>query len=559
MKRFILLLFIFILFYSFSFSEFVKTVYVAELLTDSVVPSVTSNNGNGIAVCIYDRNDFPKSLDCEIQFYIDSSHGPFYAGIYRGSPFENGELLYEFQGQIQSNFRQIFSLEDIIFDQYDYYSSNDILYSINEQEYDFLNGNWYIVITSNDYEFGAIRGSLLQEHFMYAKMDNNQVVPVISENNIPNTHGITIGTYSYFNPFKIANYYIVHDVDIASNIEIRQAKEGEIGGGNYIFSSTISPIEESVSYTSTTEFYLLDDEQYIQIISPQYPNGEIRGQLHAINQFPTASFTARLDGLSVLPSSVSTIARGCGLFSLDCNNFLLEYIVYHTVTQPTGAWMNLGDRYTDGIKLWPLSRNEGPIYGSRILEPDEILAFYQNRLYITIESIVYPEGEIRGQISDTYNLYAYLSGNQLNPPLTTSGVGCGTFRLDEVTNKGRKFNYDIYFELPDTDYGTVELIHGDRGIDGENIATLGDSFTSVSGSNIFLSNNEVNFVGTEKTYIQIGDSTIAGGKGKLRGQIYHITNPCPFITSLPQESISDSPTSFWRYYQLPTYIEWNGN
>jgi len=295
-----------------------------------------------------------------------------------------------------------------------------------------------------------------------------------------------------------------------------------------------------------------------QVNSLVHPNGEIRGQLQTIDQMPPVAFTTRLDGLSVQPNRVSTIARGCGLFSLDCLSLRLEYLVFHTVTTPTGAWMNLGDRYSDGIKLWPLARTRGPIYGSRLLTAEEVIAFYQQRLYITIESLVYPEGEIRGQISDTYSYYAYLTGTQLLPPVTTSSIGCATFRLDEETNKGRKLNYDVHFELAEAEEVSVELLNADIGLEGETIHSMGTTFSSVSGTDVFLTNTQVNLMGLEKTYVQVGEPTNPGGAGRLRGQIYHIVNPCPFLTSIPDNQ-PKTPTSSWDRYEVPTYIEWNAS
>jgi len=534
--------------------NFIETIYTAVLSPDSVVPTRSGTGGEGIAVCIYNRNLVPASLDCEVQYFVDSVFGPFYAGIYRGNPSQNGDLIYEFDVEIDSNFRQIFTLDDInIIKEF----SNET-YSSKQQEHDFLNGNWYIIISSPDYQFGDIRGSLKHEHFMYARMSNGNVVPKIDETQKTNSHGLAVGSYSYFNPHKTANFFIMHDVSNASRITINEGKSGEIGFSDFAFSAASTSLIEDIIYTSTTEEKLLLEEQYMQITSLTRPNGEIRSQIFPIDQLPPVAFTARLDGLSVLPNHVATIARGCGLFSLNCKTLRLDYLVYHTVSTPTGAWMNLGDRYTDGIKLWPLARNKGPIYGSRILTADEVIAFYQQRLYITIESLIYPEGEIRGQVSDTYNYYAYLTGTQLLPPLTTSSIGCATLRMDEVTNKGRILNYDVHFELDEYEEVSVELLHADVGLEGETLHTMGETFASISGTDVFLSNSEVNFVGTEKTYIQVGHPSNAGGAGKLRGQVYHIINPCPFLTSRPDDN-PKTPTSSWARYEVPTYIEWGNS
>lgn len=539
---------------SFSQTEFVNTIYTAVLSPQSVVPVHSDTGGLGTAVCVYKRNDNPITIDCEVQFYEDSKYGPFYSGIYRGDETQNGELLYEFEVKIDSNFRQKFVLENKSFLSY---LTNET-YTTKQQESDFLNGKWYILITSPDYPFGNIRGQILHEHFMYARLENNDVVPPINEIDETHAHGLAVGSYTYYNPKKTASFVLVHDVEGANAIRLNEGKIGEIGATDYSFSDVDSPVREDVPYYSTTEERLLEDEQYLEIYSLGFPRGEVRGQLQTIDQLPAVSFTSRLDGLSVRPDHVSTYAKGCGLFSLDCSTFRLEYLVYHSVHSPTSAWMNLGDRYSNGVKIWPLARAEGPIYGSRLLTADEIVAFYQQRLYVTIESLIYPDGEIRGQIADTYTYYAYLTGTQLLPPKTTSAIGCATLRMNEVTNRGRILDFDVHFGSPDYKEFSVDLLHGDIGTEGEFMYNLGSTYGSLSNNNVFLSNTEVNYVGNENTYIQVGDPALAGGRGILRGQVYHIRNPCPFLTSLPDDN-PKTPTSSWDKYELPTYIEWNSS
>ena len=528
-------------------SEFVSTVYTGVLSTEAVVPSQSDTNGNGVAVCIYSRNASPKTIDCEVQFSLQSQFGPYYSGIYRGNPSQNGPLLYEFEGEIISNFRQRFFVEDLILD-------DGSTYTVEEQEHDFLNGKWHILITSPNLEYAALRANLLQEHFMYARLENSNVKPSIYNSDSIDSHGLIIGSYSYFDPFKTAEFVLSHDVEGAIRAGLYEGEIDEIGPADFVFESP-GEITQTVSYSLDMESRLFNDEQYFQIDSITYTNGELRGQMNTIDQMPPVSFTARLDGANVIPK-VTTLARGCGLFSLNCHTLELEYLVHHTTSDSTIAWINLGDKYSNGVKMFPLPRSEGPIYGSRILTADEVLSLYQDRLYVTIESLVYPNGEIRGQISDTYNYYAYLTGTQLLPPITSSGIGCGTFKLDELTNDGRVFNYDITFTLPEFEKVTVDLMHGDIGLSGEKLYNIGETFNIVSGTNIQLSSNEANFVGTEKTYIQVGEIKLDGTGGLLRGQILQLNNPCPFITTLPDNN-PHTPTSSWQNYEIPTYFEWN--
>jgi len=254
---------------------------------------------------------------------------------------------------------------------------------------------------------------------------------------------------------------------------------------------------------------------------------------------------------------VTTVARGCALFSIDCHNMVLEYFIYHSVDSPTGAWMNLGASGTLGSRIWPLARAENPIYGTRVLTPTEILAFYEGTLYVTVESLVHPEGEIRGQINNNYDYYAYLSPSQVVPPRTSSGVGCATLRLNEKTNDGQVLNYDIHFTIPQTNDASVDLVQGVPGLAGDTYAHIGDSTDSVSGSGVRLSEGQARTLRVGDTFIHVGDSSLEGGRAVLRGQVLPLHSTCPFVTTREQARPVDSSSTFAQL-ELPSYFDWDG-
>ena len=52
--------------------------------------------------------------------------------------------------------------------------------------------------------------------------------------------------------------------------------------------------------------------------------------------------------------------------------------------------------------------------------------------------------QIRGQIGVEYQFYSYLSGTNVVPPVTTSSVGCATFRL---SSNNQALDYDIHHSV----------------------------------------------------------------------------------------------------------------
>ena len=543
---------VFIFLFIFSINgEFVKTIYTAELRWDNVAPTMGPEGAKGLAICVYDRNAVPKTLDCEVEYFIDPVHGPFYAGIFKGQGTATGPLIYEFTVRLKTGFfRQIFSLSEK--------SLDGVGYSLNEQEDDFLNGRWFLSIYSEPYDYGAIRGQLLHQHFSYAKINDNHVLPKRNESQFVGSAGLAVSTYSYYHPRRKADFTIVHNVANPIGINIHRGNKDQIGPVDSSFVEFRSPVQEEISYIYQTEQAMLDNEQYININSFQYPLGEIRGQIHPIDYLPPVGFTARIDSLSVRPPTV-TKARGCGLFSIDCTTMKLDYLIFHSVTKPTRAFMNFGSSKSNGNRIWELARAESPIYGSRILSAEEIISFYKEELYITVESFLFPVGEIRGQITDFYDFYAYLSGSQVVPPVTTSGMGCATFRLKERTAKGTIVDYDIHFQVSDPVNVNIEIMHGDLGSIGESLGVLDKHTSPAGGTDFFLTETEESFFGTQRTYVQIGDYSVVGGRPQIRGHIYQLANNCPFVTSIPEEEYEDNSSSSWDNYAIQGYIHWNSS
>lgn len=216
--------------------------------------------------------------------------------------------------------------------------------------------------------------------------------------------------------------------------------------------------------------------------------------------------------------------------------------------------MNVGDRYSKGEKLWTLTRAQSPIYGSKSLNATEMKAFWQEVLFVTLVSEEFPEGEIRGQISGQFPYYAYLSGANVVPRRTTSSVGCATFRLAEETSLGRVLDYDVMFLLRrDLPPVSVELIHGDEGSVGVLKKQFFKSTSPSSGTDVLLSEKEASLFATGQMFIQVGQSTMfSGANGEIRGQIYHTSSTCPFVTSIPEEPAEPSPpfVDYWYDYYL---------
>ena len=115
---------------------------------------------------------------------------------------------------------------------------------------------------------------------------------------------------------------------------------------------------------------------------------------------------------------------------------------------------------------------------------------------------------------------------------------------------------EVVFQLPlDVQPYDVELVHGKEGSEGTSILTFVEHTSPVAGVDVRLSRTELNQFGSEQTYVRVGPNTEFDLTAYLRGQVYHIRNPCPFYTDVKR---SDStPTSSFDNFALQSSFQFD--
>jgi hypothetical protein len=135
----------------------------------------------------------------------------------------------------------------------------------------------------------------------------------------------------------------------------------------------------------------------------------------------------------------------------------MEYLVVHNVALADRAQAAFGDPRTIGPKLFDLARAKSPIYGRVTLSASSQNALIFQQMYFEIFQPGQVTSTIRGQIEKKYEYYAYLSGSQLVPPITTSAVGCAAITV----NPNKVINYEIHHHVAKP--SAVVLSAGDVG------------------------------------------------------------------------------------------------
>jgi hypothetical protein len=157
--------------------------------------------------------------------------------------------------------------------------------------------------------------------------------------------------------------------------------------------------------TQSAVSFLQSDGLYVNVHTPTFPNGELRGQVEARPRF----FGAYLDGSQVVPP-VTTSAFGNATFSVDAARAVTYNVITNLLTG-TGARIAEGMFGSNNQTVFSLSGGPGSWSGvtSLFITPSQLSLMQSRGLHVVVETAANPTGEIRGQIV---------------PSSTNYGIGC---------------------------------------------------------------------------------------------------------------------------------------
>ena len=119
-----------------------------------------------------------------------------------------------------------------------------------------------------------------------------------------------------------------------------------------------------------------------------------------VNNFKTFN-VIMLNGLNEVPSNTSS-AVGLAIFMYDLNNHVLSGVISFADVIPTASHIHKGAVGVDGVVIFPLATVVpiiSPIYYiSPALDSNQESDLLSNLYYVNIHSVLYPGGELRGQL-----------------------------------------------------------------------------------------------------------------------------------------------------------------
>jgi hypothetical protein len=270
-----------------------------------------------------------------------------------------------------------------------------------------LAGDVYINVHTTDNPNGEIRGQLMMAQglaFM-TTLDGAQETPPVP------TQGMGLGYFEISPGMNMMSYQVVFSglSGAPTAAHFHKAPVGISGGVvvNLADSMTANEIKGSLSGTNLTKAFIMDaiaGKIYINVHTPAYSGGEIRGQ---IVRFARQGFVFDLcPGQETGP--VTSAGKGIGVVSIspELNDVHYMIAIDSLSGSASGQHFHSGAASASGLDIFTLNSFTNGISSgywsdsllTGMLTRDLVRSFQAGNIYVNVHTANNPGGEIRGQV-----------------------------------------------------------------------------------------------------------------------------------------------------------------
>jgi hypothetical protein len=265
-----------------------------------------------------------------------------------------------------------------------------------------LAGGWYINVHTDAYPDGELRGQILTDNFTLFtfSLTGDQEVPAVDTEARGDGYAL-VNT----DTLDLDLVVITSGVDDATAAHIHTGTVGENGG-------VLVGLEQDDMEAGTwrvpdgTMLGQMDSDDllagglYVNVHTPAFPEGEIRGQI-LTDDF--ILFTFPLSGDQEVPA-VDTEARGDGYAVVNTGTRAIDLVVHTSgVDDATAAHIHVGNVGENGGVLVGLEQDamEPGVWmtpSGTVLEQEDFEVLLNGGHYVNVHTPAFGDGEIRGQI-----------------------------------------------------------------------------------------------------------------------------------------------------------------
>ena len=388
---------------------------------------------------------------------------------------------------------------------------------------DMLDGDWYINLHTERFPNGELRAQIVPDttSIITFKLNAAQQVPMNQSSGM----GDGYAAYDSTNG-ELYLRAVTSGVDDASAAHIHTGRIGANGDvlvvleqDDQVMSDWVTP--EGTMIDEETLNVLLSGGHYVNVHSPEFPDGEIRGQIVTDNY---ALATFKLSGEQEVPA-IDTMASGEGYALVNTDDYEVELRVNTSgVEDASAAHIHTGrvgmngdvlvalEQSMDNMNVWMTPENT-------MIDAETLSVLASGGHYVNVHTPANPSGELRGQIlTDNYALATFkLAGDQEVPAVSTSASGNG-YALVNTNNYG----IELRVVTSGVEDATAAHIHTGRiGMNGDVLVGLEQSSDDMNvwmtPDNLMIDAETFAVLASGGHYVNV--HTPANPSGELRGQI----------------------------------------
>jgi hypothetical protein len=262
---------------------------------------------------------------------------------------------------------------------------------------------------------------------------------------------------------------------------------------------------------------VLKGELYFNIHTPNFPSGELRGQILQAAGIP---FKVTMNSSQQVPT-LSAVAKGTGWAVLDSTGTTLNYqfTMSGLTGNPTSAHIHTGAAGANGAIVHTFTPIDSTMQGQMIsLTETNVANLIKDGLYFNIHTAANPNGELRGQImrSSKIMLSSVMNGANHTPVITTNGKATFFGVLDPAT---ATLTYQLtYAQLNSGAQATAAHFHyGMSGATGGVAETINLTGNTTAATWTAIPDSSMAKLVRRSFYINIHSALHAGGE--IRGQV----------------------------------------
>ncbi len=426
--------------------KFNFTLDESQTLT-TLTPRSFSHN-NGVALC--ELNATADSLRIRLCHDVKP---PFFSGlhVHRGPVGIKGPVIF-------------FILDPV--------SPVDTSWNITKEDLvDLFTSNLYLNQHSNLHFDGEIRGQIVQEELRFVFGLNGA-----QANGGSGSANKGFGILTLSGDGSEVSVYMEHDIpfDSASAGHIHLGLPGNNGAALHSFASAASPITDTWPITDVEFEQLVSGQIYVDIVTPNNPSGEIRGQAPGVTDtlltsaYPSCDVTIDAEQAAACAGSGSSNTAS-GFVELKKGGRQLNVSINHDFP-PDSAFaghLHRGPECTVGPVVFQFTQFTSPIKEIWYLSHTDIIDLMRDELYINLHTPLFPAGagELRGQILKNQGC-CIIPGDA-----DSSGsfnIGDVTFGIARIFSGGpapacqdeADANGDNMYNIADVTYGIARIFSG---------------------------------------------------------------------------------------------------